>query len=73
MENNIVHALIEIPLGSKNKYELDKTTGRILLHQLNAWDLLDPIMYLDTDNVPAGDVPALDAELRKIAHHFNCK
>ena len=31
MENNVVHALIEIPLGSKNKYELDKETGRIFL------------------------------------------
>ena len=29
MKNPVVDALIEIPLGSKNKYELDKQTGRI--------------------------------------------
>ena len=34
MENNIVNALIEIPLGSKNKYELDKKTGRITLDRV---------------------------------------
>ena len=31
MRNDIVDALIEIPLGAKNKYELDKSTGRIRL------------------------------------------
>ena len=34
MNHNIVDALIEIPLGSKNKYELDKTTGRIRLDRV---------------------------------------
>jgi len=59
--------------GGSGKPDMAQTTGCILLHQLNAWDLLDPVMYLDTDNVPACDVPALDAELRKIAAHFNEK
>ena len=31
MKNNIVNAIIEIPLGSKNKYEMDTKTGRIKL------------------------------------------
>ena len=31
MTEHIVDALIEIPLGSKNKYEIDKATGRIKL------------------------------------------
>ena len=30
----VVDALIEIPLGSKNKYEKDKTTGRIRLDRV---------------------------------------
>ncbi|MBR5284975.1 MAG: flavodoxin family protein [Clostridia bacterium] len=59
--------------GGSGKPDMAQTTGKILLHQLNAWDLLDPIMYLDTDNVPAADLPALDEELRKIAEHFNKK
>ena len=31
MDHHVVDALIEIPLGSRNKYELDKATGRIRL------------------------------------------
>ena len=34
MEHNVVNALIEIPLGSKNKYELDPKTGRIQLDRV---------------------------------------
>jgi len=34
MKNNVIDALIEIPLGSKNKYELDKSTGRIRLDRV---------------------------------------
>ena len=34
MNNNVVNALIEIPLGSKNKYELDEKTGRIHLDRV---------------------------------------
>ncbi len=57
--------------GGSGKPDMAQTTGRMLLHQMNAWDLLDPVMYLDTDNVPAAEVPELDDELRKIAAHFN--
>ena len=32
--NNVVDALIEIPLGSKNKYEMDEVTGRIKLDRV---------------------------------------
>lgn len=59
--------------GGSGKPDMAQTTGRMLLHQLNAWDLLDPVMYLDTDNVLAADVAALDDELQKIAAHFNGK
>lgn len=34
MNTNVVPALIEIPLGSKNKYELDGKTGRIVLDRV---------------------------------------
>ena len=34
MKNNVVNAFIEIPLGSKNKYELDEATGRIRLDRV---------------------------------------
>lgn len=34
MHENIVNALIEIPLGSKNKYEMDPKTGRIHLDRV---------------------------------------
>lgn len=59
--------------GGSGKPDMSQTTGRMLLHQLNAWDLLDPVLYLDTDKIPACDVPELDGELRKIAAFFNGK
>ena len=34
MRNNIENALIEIPLGSRNKYEIDEKTGRIVLDRV---------------------------------------
>ena len=34
MKHNVVDALIEIPLGSKNKYELDEKTGHIKLDRV---------------------------------------
>ena len=30
----VVNALIEIPMGPKNKYEIDKKTGRIKLDRV---------------------------------------
>ena len=34
MSKNVVNALIEIPLGSRNKYELNAKTGRIHLDRV---------------------------------------
>mgnify|MGYP003296245958 CR=1 FL=1 len=31
MENNVINAIIEISLHSKNKYEIDELTGRITI------------------------------------------
>ena len=53
--NNVVHALIEIPLGSKNKYELDKKTGRILLDRVLYAAMIYPAEYGIIENTLAPD------------------
>ena len=60
MENNVVHALIEIPLGSKNKYELDKKTGRILLDRVLYAAMIYPAEYGIVENTLAPDGDPLD-------------
>ena len=60
MENNVVHALIEIPLGSKNKYELDKKTGRILLDRVLYAALIYPAEYGIIEHTLAPDGDPLD-------------
>ena len=53
--NNVVHALIENPLGSKNKYELDKKTGRILLDRVLYAAMIYPAEYGIIENTLAPD------------------
>lgn len=60
MGNNVVHALIEIPLGSKNKYELDKSTGRIMLDRVLYAAMIYPAEYGIIENTLAPDGDALD-------------
>ena len=60
MESNILHALIEIPLGSKNKYELDKATGRILLDRVLYAAMIYPAEYGIIEETLAPDGDALD-------------
>ena len=57
MENIVVDALIEIPLGSKNKYELDKATGRIRLDRVLYAAMIYPAEYgvLEDTLAPDGD------------------
>ena len=43
--NNVVDALIEIPLGSKNKYEMDEVTGRIKLDRVLYASMIYPAEY----------------------------
>ena len=57
---NIVHALIEIPLGSKNKYELDKKSGRILLDRVLYAAMIYPAEYGIIENTLAPDGDPLD-------------
>ena len=60
MEHNVVDALIEIPLGSRNKYELDKATGRIRLDRVLYAAMIYPAEYGVIENTLAPDGDALD-------------
>ena len=60
MEHNVVDALIEIPLGSKNKYELDKKTGRIHLDRVLYAAMTYPAEYGIIEDTLAPDGDALD-------------
>lgn len=57
---NVVDALIEIPLGSKNKYELDKATGRIRLDRVLYAAMIYPAEYGIIENTLAPDGDPLD-------------
>ena len=57
---NVVNALIEIPLGSKNKYELDEKTGRIVLDRVLYAAMIYPAEYGIIENTLAPDGDPLD-------------
>lgn len=58
--DNVVDALIEIPLGSKNKYELDHTTGRLKLDRVLYAAMIYPAEYGIIENTLAPDGDPLD-------------
>lgn len=60
MMNNVVNALIEIPLGSRNKYELDHKTGRIHLDRVLYSAMSYPAEYGHIENTLAPDGDPLD-------------
>ena len=60
MKKNVVEALIEIPLGSRNKYELDKKTGRIKLDRVLYAAMIYPAEYGVLENTLAPDGDPLD-------------
>ncbi len=57
---NVVNALIEIPLGSKNKYELDEKTGRIKLDRVLYAAMIYPAEYGILEHTLAPDGDPLD-------------
>ncbi len=57
---NVEYTLIEIPMGSKNKYELDKKTGRIVLDRVLYAAMMYPAEYGILENTLAPDGDALD-------------
>ncbi len=60
MNNNVVNALIEIPLNSRNKYEVDHTTGRIRLDRVLYSAMIYPTEYGILENTLAPDGDPLD-------------
>ena len=58
--SNIVDALIEIPLGSKNKYEIDSNTGRIRLDRVLYSSMIYPTEYGIVEETLAPDGDPLD-------------
>ena len=60
MNHNVIDALIEIPLGSKNKYELDKATGRIKLDRVLYAAMIYPAEYGVIEQTLAPDGDQLD-------------
>ncbi len=60
MNTNVIDALIEIPLGSKNKYERDKKTGHIKLDRVLYAAMIYPAEYGVVENTLAPDGDELD-------------
>ena len=60
MEPIVVDALIEIPYGSRNKYEVDKETGRIRLDRVLYSAMSYPAEYGYIENTLAPDGDPLD-------------
>ena len=58
--NTVVEALIEIPLHSKNKYEIDPTTGKIKLDRVLYASMVYPTKYGSVENTLAPDGDPLD-------------
>ena len=59
-ENLVVDALIEIPFGSMNKYELNEETGRIRLDRVLFAAMRYPAEYGIVENTLAPDGDPLD-------------
>ena len=60
MEKTVVDALIEIPLNSRNKYEVDYKTGRIRLDRVLYSAMTYPTEYGIVENTLAPDGDPLD-------------
>lgn len=58
--NNIVEAIIEIPMGTKNKYEIDKERNRIKLNRVQYSSMTYPAEYGFIENTLSGDNDPLD-------------
>lgn len=59
-KNSIVDAIIEIPLGTKNKYEIDKKNNCIRLNRVQYSSMTYPSEYGFIDNTLAKDGDPLD-------------
>ncbi len=66
----LVEALIEIPMGTKNKYEIDTETGRVILDRVLYSSVMYPAEYGFIPNTLAGDGDALDILVLATASTF---
>ena len=66
----LVEALIEIPMGTKNKYEIDTETGRVKLDRVLYSSVMYPAEYGFIPNTLAGDGDALDILVLSTASTF---
>ena len=57
---NIVEVTVEIPMGTKNKYEIDKETGRIKLNRVQYSSMTYPAEYGFVDETLSEDNDPLD-------------
>lgn len=60
MKDNLVNAVIEIPLGSKNKYEINEKTGRVHLDRVLYSSMIYPAEYGIIEDTLAPDGDPLD-------------
>lgn len=60
MPNNVVNAIIEIPFRSRNKYEIDETSGQIKLDRVLYSAMAYPAEYGSLSNTLAKDGDPLD-------------
>ncbi|MEI7838555.1 MAG: inorganic diphosphatase, partial [bacterium] len=58
---NVVNVVVEIQKGSRNKYEMDKETGTIMLDRVNGTMLGYPADYGYVPDTLCGDGDPLDA------------
>ena len=61
MESDVVTVVVEIPKGSRNKYELDPATGAITLDRMLFTSMQYPADYGFIVDTLAGDGDTLDA------------
>ena len=61
MAEDVVRVIVEIPKGSRNKYELDPDTGDITLDRMLFTSMQYPADYGFIDGTLGGDGDALDA------------
>jgi len=61
MDEDVVTVVVEIPKGSRNKYELDPQTGQIVLDRMLFTSMQYPADYGFIEGTLGGDGDALDA------------
>ena len=61
MSEDVVRVVVEIPKGSRNKYELDPETGRITLDRMLFTSMQYPADYGFIEGTLGGDGDTLDA------------